>query len=285
MNLFKLALKKIIDKIVFGLVFILSTNLIGRFFIDQTLNCSRNRTKVIEHNGSTFLFAIPNTLTYYRVSSFSSKEPDTLSWIDAIPKESIFWDIGANVGLYSCYAAKTRNCRVFAFEPSVFNLEILARNIYINNLSRKISILSFPLSSALSFSDFKMTTLDYGGALSTFGESYGQDGKFLSEIFSFNTIGISADMAVDILKIPRPEYIKIDVDGIESLVLKGGKKLLSKVKEVLIEINEDFEAQYIQSQKYLKNAGLVMVSKRNTDLNNKVSKSYSNSYNQIWKRP
>ena len=37
----------------------------------------------------------------------------------------VFVDIGANIGLYSIYAAKCRNIKVFAFEPSVFNLEFL----------------------------------------------------------------------------------------------------------------------------------------------------------------
>jgi len=284
MELLKLGAKKIIQRIVFGIVFILNTNLFGRFLMDQFVNSTRNNIKEVQHNGATLLFVIPNSLTHYRVSTFSSKEPETLSWIDGFTKNSNFWDVGANVGLYTCYAAKSKHCRVFAFEPSVFNLEILARNIYINNLSDKVSIVTFPLSNDISFSNFKMTSLDYGSALSSFRENYGQDGKPLGQIFSFNTIGISADQAIDVLNIPPPDYIKIDVDGIESLILEGGVNLLRNVKEVLIEINEDFETQYIQSQNYLKNAGLVMVSKRNTDLNSVVSKSYGNSYNQIWKR-
>ena len=32
-------------------------------------------------------------------------------------------DVGANIGLYSIYAAKTKNCNVFSFEPSFLNLE------------------------------------------------------------------------------------------------------------------------------------------------------------------
>ena len=42
-----------------------------------------------------------------------------------------------------------------------------------------------------------------------------------------------------------PDYIKIDVDGIEHLILRGGDKLFfsKKIKSVLIEINENFENQ------------------------------------------
>jgi len=79
---------------------------------------------------------------------FATKEPETLEWIDRIPEKSVLWDIGANVGLYSCYAAKARGCRVFAFEPSVFNLEILARNIFLNQLTDQITIVPGEFASA-----------------------------------------------------------------------------------------------------------------------------------------
>ena len=69
-----------------------------------------------------------------RANTFSSKEPETLEWIDSMQKKSILWDVGANVGTYSCYAAKKMELQVFAFEPSVFNLSLLAQNIYMNNL-------------------------------------------------------------------------------------------------------------------------------------------------------
>ena len=40
----------------------------------------------------------------------------TLDWIDSIEKGSVFWDIGANVGLYGIYAAIKKDCIVYAFE-------------------------------------------------------------------------------------------------------------------------------------------------------------------------
>ena len=32
-------------------------------------------------------------------------EPDTLEWIDKMPVDTVFWDIGANVGIYICTPA------------------------------------------------------------------------------------------------------------------------------------------------------------------------------------
>ena len=111
------------------------------------------------------VFCIPNKLNLYRAESFSKKEPDTLAWIDLIPEGSLIWDIGANVGLYSVYAAKARNCKVYSFEPSVFNLELLARNIFLNKLQDTITIIPVSLSDKLSENRFQMTSVDGGGSI------------------------------------------------------------------------------------------------------------------------
>ena len=50
-------------------------------------------------------FFVPNQLLNWRVDTYFSKEPETLEWIDNFEKKEnlIFWDIGANIGLYSIY--------------------------------------------------------------------------------------------------------------------------------------------------------------------------------------
>ena len=134
-----------------------------RYVYEQILDVSMNQTKEIEHSGVKLKFAVPNWLSNYRADSFSTKEPETLEWIDSMPDGSIVWDIGANVGIYSCYAAKHRNCRVFAFEPSVFNLELLARNIFLNELTERVTIVPLPLSDELSLNSLNMTSTTWGG--------------------------------------------------------------------------------------------------------------------------
>ena len=74
------------------------------------------KVQTVSHGGVSKL-AVPNWLAGWRVDTFSSKEPETLEWIDSLPEGSVLWDVGANVGLYSVYAAKKRRCRVWAFEP------------------------------------------------------------------------------------------------------------------------------------------------------------------------
>lgn len=254
----------------------------GAYFHDRLIKNAMAQSETLIHQGTMLTFSVANQLNKYRFDSFATKEPETLEWIDKIPQGSVIWDIGANIGLYACYAAKHRNCRVFAFEPSVFNLESLARNVFLNELTELVTIVPLPLTEALNFSTLNMTSTEWGGALSTFGQDYGYDGNAMDKIFAFPTIGISMFDAVDLLKIPAPDFIKMDVDGIEHLILKGGLPLLKKIKGILIEINDSFEQQAENASVYLKQAGLSFLNKQHAkEFDTGMSKSI---FNQIWFR-
>lgn len=258
----------------------LGSNKIGRILYSLIVDDLINQKQSVTYANSSLQFYIPNRINKFRVDTFASKEPETLQWIDLLPVGSILWDIGANIGLYSCYAAKSRSCRVYSFEPSVFNVELLAKNIFLNGLSESITIIPFPLSDKVSENNLKMTNTDWGGALSTFGKSYGQDGEPIKNIFEFKTIGLSMDDAVTLLKLPQPDFVKIDVDGIEHLILKGGANVLKKVKGIIIEIDEKFIKQLDDSAKYLNDAGFTLKDKFNAE--NSPGNKFSNCFNQVW---
>ena len=232
---------------------------------------------VVKYGAHQMTFAVPNWLNHYRVTTFATKEPETLEWIESIPLGAVVWDVGANVGLYSVFAAKARDCDVYAFEPSVFNLELLARNIFANSLQGRITVVPIALTDEIAVSSFKLTSTAWGGALSTFGQSFDQHGATLREIFEYRTVGISMSDAMSLLSIPAPAYLKIDVDGIEHFILRGGLSVLDKVESVLIEINDKFLPQSEESARRLDEAGLVLL--RKCDL------GVPGQYNQWWVRP
>jgi len=255
---------------------------VGRFILGQIIAVAMNRRREIEHAGVRLVFSIPDSLSASRVATFSTKEPETLEWVDGMVEGSTLWDVGANVGLYSCYAARARGCQVFSFEPSVFNLELLARNIALNGLTERVTIVALPLTDQLGVSTLNLTSTEWGGSLSTFGQDYGHDGEALRKVFAFQTVGISMADACGLLQIPPPDYVKIDVDGIEHLILSGGRELLLAVRGVLIEVNDDFAEQSQACAHYLSEAGLRLVSKRHSET---VEDSpFRQTFNQIWAR-
>lgn len=243
----------------------------------------RGRVKKIYYNGVEYFFSTPNDLCVYRADSFSTKEPETLDWIDSLHSGSIFWDIGANVGLYSVYAAK-KGCKVYAFEPSVFNLEVLARNSNLNNLTDLISIIPGALSDKTGFGTLNMTSTEIGGALSTFDKSYGFDGKVLKTIFRYTTFALTIDDAVQKFGIPAPEHIKLDVDGIEHLILAGGTNSLGKVKTVLIEISHEFKEQKAIVTAFLEKEGFRHKKFTTEELQKFNISENMPTVNQIWVR-
>lgn len=281
----KSPVKDIMKTTIRALVTTSSRTQVGKYLLKQLLSTAMEEVREISYNGMKLKFAAPNSLCDWRARTFSTKEPETLEWIDSIPEGSILWDVGANIGLYSVYAAKKRKCMVWAFEPSVFNLELLARNIFANGLKDQVCIVPVAFSDRLGASPLHLTTTEWGGALSTFGQDFGWDGKIIRKVFEFKTMGLRMEDALQRLAIPQPDYIKMDVDGLEHMILKGGICVLKNIKGILIEINDDFHEQADQCRHLLNNAGLVLKEKRHSEMIAGSTTGFQNSYNQIWVRP
>ena len=218
----------------------------GRFGLilgEKISKSMKKKIRVIVHQNIELKLFVPDELNDWRAITFASKEPETLAWIDTFENSSVFWDVGANIGLYSIYAAQKKSCKVVAIEPSIFNLEILAKNIALNKAERLVTIFPIALTNQNSQGLFSMSSDEVGGALSTFGKEYGYDGKKLDFKFQFQGIGMRMDNAVDLWGLDQPDYVKVDVDGIEHLVLEGFGEKLKKVKSLLVEVNKDFKEQ------------------------------------------
>lgn len=279
------SLKAVVRAVIRALVWCGGSNRVGRYLFNQIVETGVSRVCIVDHEGLELQFVVPNPLCEWRAKTFSTKEPETLEWIDAIPEGAVLWDIGANIGLYSVYAAKRRGCRVYAFEPSVFNLELLARNAYLNSVTDRMCIVPLPLSEKLGASKMRMTTTEWGGALSTFDKHFGWNGKQIDQVFEYQIFGLSIKDAVERLEIPKPDYIKMDVDGIEHYILQGGMKILAGVRGILIEVNDAFVEQAEKSQRILAEAGLVLLEKRHSEMIANPTSEFRHCYNQIWARP
>ena len=251
-------------------------NKVGSYIIDDLFTLINKKTYNVKINDNLKLkIATPNRLCLYRAKTFFTKEPDTILWLNEMDSNSIFWDIGANVGVYSLYGSLVKNCRTYAFEPSVFNLDLLAKNTFLNGLNEKVTIIPLALNDTNGSNSFNLSNLERGGALSTFNKSFDQNGEQMNVEFKYSILGVTGDFLLEKLNFPQPDYIKIDVDGIEHLILKGIINLLPNVKSILVEISDDFKIQAELTNKLLTNAGFLLFKKT-------VTSPELNQFNQWW---
>jgi FkbM family methyltransferase len=256
-------------------------------FFQNFLEDSYTETKILNKNISFF---VPNNLVRWRVETFHEKEPETLEWIDSFNDNSkiIFWDIGANIGLYSIYAAlKFKNIEVVSFEPSTSNLRVLSRNISINKLENKIKINQFPLTNKENkYLIMKEGDFVEGGALNSFGENINFEGSSFASKNNYQVYGTSINYLLSNSILQIPDYIKIDVDGLEHFILEGGDKFLgnSRVKSISIEINENFIDQYDAIHKYMNQFNFVFKHKKHNEEMFVSGSPYSKTYNYLFEK-
>ena len=253
----------------------------------------RSSYEKINVNGEMLKLFTPSQIAKSRANRFFTKEPGTLKWIDSFSRfgnldNFIFWDIGANVGLFSIYAStKHKNLKVFSFERSTSNLVILSRNISINKLSEKVIINQLALTDKDNqFLSLKEGHFEEGGALNTFGEEYNYEGRNFDEQNKYKIYGTSINYLIEKKILDIPNFIKIDVDGIEHLILKGANRYLQeeKIKSIQVELNEGFEEQYISADKILKDAKFILKSKVLASSSGTKSKRFSQMLNCIYER-
>lgn len=137
--------------------------------------------------------------------------------------DDICFDIGANVGLYTLLFSRYGK-RVYSFEPSPRNISYLYKNISINKLSNAI-IIPCAVSESNGLCFFSEGSNCATGKIDSRGDS--------------PTSVISIDYYIKYTNI-IPNIIKIDVEGSELSVLKGGINSISNFRPLIfISIHND----------------------------------------------
>ena len=263
--------------------FVLKKNFIYFFsdLINQDLNIKK---KIFDKE---IIFFAPNLIIKWRVDTLLSKEPNTLKWIDNFQNnKKILWDIGANIGLYSIYAAiKHSNIEIISFEPSTSNLRVLSRNIALNKLSDKISIFQPALSNKEnSFMMFQESQFIEGWSMHQFSNDIKLD-KGINNQQNYKIYGTNIDSLIRNNILKAPNYIKIDVDGIEHLILQGSVNTLmnKNIKSILVEIDESHNVQ-LQSILDLMKKNNFSIKEKASVLINQKSNKFKHQFNYIFER-
>lgn len=151
---------------------------------------------------------------------------EMMVWRTFLGHGDLFFDVGANVGLYTLNAAEA-GARVVAFEPAHDMVEALTENLRINRLTsvdvRSMALLDRLGSISFAGQDPNRRKVELGAV--QVADPVTSD----SAMVTLSTLDVEAAGA-------PPRGIKIDVEGFERLVLSGGSTLLDSTRLELIQL-------------------------------------------------
>lgn len=191
-----------------------------------------------------YRFSSASPLLLWRARTIFEKEPETIAWIRGFAAADVFFDVGANVGTYSIYAAG-RCGRVLAFEPESANFAVLNRNIRLNGLDGVVTAYPIALSDEVRLDTLRLNSSEPGAALHVFGSNVDFKAEEFAPTAMQGAISLPLDDLVFRFGLPCPTKLKIDVDGLEPQVLRGAQRLLAdrRLNWILLEINESLPAE------------------------------------------
>ena len=148
-------------------------------------------------------------------------------------KELVFFDVGANVGSHALGLSKIFKDRIkiYCFEAQSYVHKILEANIYENHLR---NVLAFNNAVSNNNELIQIKVPDYS-QINNFGSLELKPPKYSdnNKIFFSNSIENIGSIKLDDLKDIKVDFIKIDVEGMEHLVIEGGKELINKHRPFL----------------------------------------------------
>lgn len=181
------------------------------------------------HGGATLFVSPDSALSHWK----PGVESDLFDFArEFVRPADTVWDIGANLGFFTFAAAHYAGShgQVIAVEPDVFLVGVLRRSAAAKReTDAAVEILPAAVSDSVGISAFHIARR--GRATNFLSTSQGstQTGGIRETV---QVLTITLDWLLG--QRPAPKVVKIDVEGAEAAVLRGGEKLLSQVRPVLL---------------------------------------------------
>jgi FkbM family methyltransferase len=146
--------------------------------------------------------------------------------LHVLTPRDLFVDVGANVGAYTVLACTAKGARGYCFEPVPSTFVRLRDNLLINDLSSRVTALNLGVADK----EGELTFTSSGGTLNHVATDGDQ---------RVPTVSVPVRTLDQLLAGESPSFLKIDVEGFETAVLRGAECTLSNpaLHSILIELN------------------------------------------------
>ncbi len=147
------------------------------------------------------------------------------------------YDIGANVGFTAVLAGRCvgESGWVVCFEPLPENAALIRVNADLNAF-RHVSVHQVALGESDGEAEFRTSHAPTWGRLADAGETPAESGITRVRVCRLDSLAATECL-------PDPRVIKMDVEGAEAGVLKGGRAMLERAKPVMIiELHHTYQA-------------------------------------------
>ena len=212
-----------------------------------------------------FKMDLTDALSIWRAETFWLKEPETVKWLEYFSSQKslnckTFYDVGANVGIYTLYWLTLNiESNSISIEPFNENLNLLIRNIKMNNFTHRVKVVNQPLASRVELGFYNVSDNRPGGSSFKFDLFNNPD-----LIDSKQTESLTIDSLFS-TKL-GPSILKIDVDGTDFEILQGARLSL-KSNEIISVLIESSEEKQKEIENYLKKFDYVADPKFNEMVN------------------
>jgi FkbM family methyltransferase len=150
--------------------------------------------------------------------------------LGALQPGMIFFDVGANAGLFAISAAKKIGGNgVFAFEPCSSTFSLLKRNLQLNRLAG-VNVVQSALGDSVGGGVLQINVRGRDG-LNTLGKATHPDSKVVGQE---NVRITTLDVFMEEHNVPRVDVMKVDIEGAELMMLRGARDLLARADAPLI---------------------------------------------------
>lgn len=137
-----------------------------------------------------------------------------------------FLEVGANIGYYALLeATNLTEGKVIAFEPDPRNVELLKKNIELNDVDDKVKVYPYAAS-------------DESATLPLHLNERTNVSNFVHKDNSIDTINVKSVRLDDFPQIDEIDFVRMDVEGYECKVLRGLEKVIqdkSRPLKIMIE--------------------------------------------------